>query len=60
MANRRKKQVVCPACKSRLKEVVDANGAPDLVCVNETCKFSVICQPPRTDRAEEDEDKFVL
>lgn len=60
MANRRKKQVVCPACKSRLKEVVDANGAPDLVCVNETCKFSVICQSPRTDRADEGEDRFVL
>ncbi|SEP45982.1 hypothetical protein SAMN04490178_13720 [Propionispora vibrioides] len=60
MANRRKKQVVCPACKSRLKEVVDANGAPDLVCVNETCKFSVICQPTRTDGAEEEDDKSVL
>lgn len=59
MANRRKKQVVCPACKSCLKEVVDSNGAPDLVCVNETCKFSVICQPSRTNQ-EDDKEKVTL
>lgn len=42
MGRKKCKVALCPACRSPLKEVLDASGQPDLICVNIECKFAEV------------------
>ncbi|CUH97341.1 hypothetical protein P22_3468 [Propionispora sp. 2/2-37] len=42
MARKKRKAALCPACRSPLKEVLDADGQPDLICTNVECKFAEV------------------